>query len=137
MSKPRKKKCRFCGVWFQPDPRSGSRQIRCSSPACAQERKKHTQSKWHHEKNPTYFHGRYENTKEWLSEHPGYLKEYRQSHPEYRRKNRERQKIRDARRSDRDLDIQDSLKLQDLSYQGDRYKLSNLDIQDPLLPYPE
>ena len=34
----------------------------------------------------------------WLSQHPGYQKKYRATHPEYRQKNRERERQRRAAR---------------------------------------
>ena len=136
MGRTRKKKCKFCGVWFYPHPRSKGRQVHCGAPSCKKQRKQQTQRNWQ-QKNPTYFHGRYENTKEWLSRHPGYLKEYRRTHLNYEQNNRDQQKKRDQKGRESNLDIQDTIKLQDLSYQRDTHKVADLDIQDPLLPYPE
>lgn len=136
MSKTRKKRCRFCGIWFYPHPRSGARQLCCSAAACAKKREKYSQTTWHHEKDPTYDLGRYEGTKQWLHEHPGYLRNYRATHPDYVQKNREQQKKRDQKRRSGNLDIRDALMLQELSHQVDTYKSGNLDIRDPLLPYP-
>ena len=137
MKNPRKKRCRYCGCCFRPHPRLKSRQICCGAPGCRNKRKKETQKRWH-EKNPSYFHNRYESsTQPWLKEHPGYLKAYRTNHPAYVEKNRKKQKKRDQKRKKENLDIQDSIMIQDLSYQRDTHKLSDLDIQDTIMPYPE
>jgi hypothetical protein len=63
---------------FRPDPRVGSRQKVCSKAECQKKRKKDYQKKWC-EKNPTYFHSHYKRVKEWLKEHPDYLKNYRRN----------------------------------------------------------
>src|SRR4051812_15965357 len=43
---PRKKPCRYCRKWFLPDSRVGERQRACSSEACQQQRRQHTQRDW-------------------------------------------------------------------------------------------
>ena len=48
-----KKPCRFCGKWFWPDPRVGSRQRVCSAEECRRERRAATQAAWRR-KNPDY-----------------------------------------------------------------------------------
>lgn len=69
-------RCIYCGRFFEPDRRVGSRQKCCGRPGCRKARKRESQRKWV-EKNPGYFKGRYENTKKWLSAHPGYLRKWR------------------------------------------------------------
>lgn len=135
MPKTRKKKCRYCGVWFLPAPQSGKRQIQCGAPECAQQLKKNSHAAWLKKKAPTYYSGRYKNTKASLSKRPGYLKEYRRNNPDYVEKNRRQQKKRDKNRRNSNLDIQDSAFAQDLTYQRDTCKLSNLDIQESAFPY--
>jgi len=69
-----------------------------------------------------------------LEENPGYLKEYRESHPEYVKKNREAQRVRD-RRKKLHLDIRAQLKRQvpEITNQlWDSLNLPNLDIQAQL-----
>src|ERR1700691_5907265 len=51
---PRKRPCRMCRRWFQPDPRVGDRQHVCSSEACQASRRKQTQASWRSH-NPDYF----------------------------------------------------------------------------------
>lgn len=48
-----KKPCRFCGKWFWPDPRVGSRQRACSAAECQQKRRVETQASWR-QCNPEY-----------------------------------------------------------------------------------
>jgi len=72
------KRCRYCRRLFKPNPRTAYEQRACSSAECQKKRKKDAQKKWL-KKNPKYFQGRYPQVKEWLDEHPGYLKEYRRN----------------------------------------------------------
>ena len=69
--------CEICNDSFTPDPRVGDRQHVCSKLSCQQERKRRSQAAWL-SRNPSYFKGRYPNTKEWLDAHPGYQRSYRQ-----------------------------------------------------------
>jgi hypothetical protein len=45
-------------------------------PCETEEGKSESQRKWV-EANPDYFNGRYENTKQWRKEHPGYQRKWR------------------------------------------------------------
>jgi hypothetical protein len=58
------KTCLFCGRYFQPDPRVGKKQRACFREVCRKARKQLAQSQWC-ERNPGYFHGRYEYVKQW------------------------------------------------------------------------
>ena len=42
----RKRPCRVCRRWFQPDPRAGDRQRVCSRPECQQERHRRNCVAW-------------------------------------------------------------------------------------------
>ena len=53
MPKARKKPCRICRRWFQPDPRVGGRQRACGKPECQTARRQKTQANWR-ERNPDY-----------------------------------------------------------------------------------
>jgi len=46
MPKARKKPCRICRRWFQPDARVGDRQRACGKPECQTTRRQKTQSAW-------------------------------------------------------------------------------------------
>ena len=77
----RQKHCEFCGRFFIPDRRIGSKQRSCSCPECRKQRKAASQSAWV-SKNSDYFKGRYENTKKWREEHPGYQRQRRKNRRE-------------------------------------------------------
>ena len=53
MPKARKKPCRICRRWFQPDPRVGDRQRACGKPECQTARRQKTQANWRR-RNPDY-----------------------------------------------------------------------------------
>lgn len=58
------KRCPYCGRYFIPDRRVGARQKACRHAECKRKRKQQAQRLWT-ERNPGYFHGRYEYVKEW------------------------------------------------------------------------
>ena len=53
MPKVRKKPCRICRRWFQPDARVGERQRACGEPECQTARRRKTQADWR-KRNPDY-----------------------------------------------------------------------------------
>ncbi|MEO0248791.1 MAG: hypothetical protein ABIN58_04480 [candidate division WOR-3 bacterium] len=53
-----RKQCLFCGQFFHPDPRVGTRQQACGRPACGQARKREAQQRWR-QHNPEYFKHHY------------------------------------------------------------------------------
>jgi hypothetical protein len=53
MPKVRKKPCRICRRWFQPDPRVGARQRACAEAECQTARRQKTQANWR-KRNPDY-----------------------------------------------------------------------------------
>jgi len=53
MPKARKKPCRICRRWFQPDARVGKRQRACGKPECQTVRRQKTQADWR-KRNPDY-----------------------------------------------------------------------------------
>lgn len=53
MPEARKKPCRICRRWFQPDPRVGGRQRACGRPECQTARRQKTQASWR-DRNPGY-----------------------------------------------------------------------------------
>src|ERR1035441_8161229 len=46
MPKARKKPCRICRRWFQPNARVGERQRACGKPECQSVRRQKTQADW-------------------------------------------------------------------------------------------
>ena len=136
MKKRRKKRCRYCGCSFRPDPRARHHQYSCPQAACRRKSRRDSQKRWT-ARNPDYFSDRYHSsTKPWLEKHPGYLKHYRKTHPRYVGNNRKKQKIRDRKRQNRNLDKQDLISLQNIVNTRDKPCLTNLDIQDVIMTYP-
>lgn len=74
--KGQQKRCIHCGRFFTPDRRAWKRQVTCLRKACRTKQKRESQRKWV-AANPGCFNGRYENTKQWREEHPGYQREWR------------------------------------------------------------
>jgi len=121
------KKCPYCKTNFTPHVKVGARQKTCGSSACKKALKSENNKRWR-QRNADCCQNDYPRVKEWLSQNPGYLKEYRQDHPEYVQKNREAQRVRDRSKKLR-LDIQAQLKRQTSQITEDLRDSSNLDIQ--------
>lgn len=66
----RKRPCRFCRRWFEPDPRQGSRQYACSAEACQSTRQKGNERAWL-ARHPGYFRGREAEHQAWRKANPG------------------------------------------------------------------
>lgn len=76
IEKGQQKRCIHCGRYFTPDRRAWKRQVTCLRKACLAKQKRESQRKWV-EANPGCFTGRYENTRQWREEHPGYQRKWR------------------------------------------------------------
>ena len=124
------KKCRYCRASFVPNPRVRQRQKTCAKPACKKALKAENNLRWRQE-NPDCCHHDYPRVKEWLDQHPDYLKRYRQSHPPYVQKNRQAQRLRD-RRKKLHLDIQAQIQDQASEITEQLWNLPHLDIQDEI-----
>ncbi len=71
------RQCKHCHTFFQPDPRSKSRQTFCSLSDCQQASKKASQKKWLQKpQNQTYFCGseNVQRVRLWREKNPGYSK---------------------------------------------------------------
>ena len=99
------KRCAYCHSTYRPDPRTARFQKSCSAPACRRKRKQQAQEKFLKE-NPDYFRGRYGQIKKWLAAHPGYLANYRATHPEHMSKKRLQDRLRRRRIKATCADIQ-------------------------------
>jgi hypothetical protein len=75
----RRKRCLYCGRYFRPDYRVGTKQKSCGRDDCRHSCKSEAQERWVN-KNQGYFCGRYENTKEWRCEHDDYQRKWRAQH---------------------------------------------------------
>lgn len=124
------KKCRYCRASFVANPRVRQRQKTCGKPACKKALKAENNLHWRQE-NPDCCHHDYPRVKEWLDQHPDYLKRYRQSHPPYVQKNRQAQRLRD-RRKKLHLDIQAQIQNQVPEITEQLWNLPHLDIQDEI-----
>ncbi len=129
------RKCPYCHTLFVPTPRGGGKtQKICGKVSCRKALKAENNARWRRA-NPACCLNDYPRIKQWLDQHPGYLKQYRADHPEYVQKNREAQRQRDQWRRAR-LDIQARIrqKLPDIT--KPLRQLSDLDIQALKTPQP-
>ncbi len=88
--------CRYCQRLFQPS-RFRPQQFVCSHPDCQRQRRRD----YHRRKietDPEYAQALRESRKKWRDAHPGYQKNYWQTHPEAAQRNREHQRQRDQKR---------------------------------------
>lgn len=96
-----------CRCHFIPNPRVKNQKY-CGKAACQRVRK----TLWQRRKmkaDPDYKQNQRDSHKNWLEEHPGYWKKYRERHPDYVKSNLKSQKTRDERRRRRDLANMDAL----------------------------
>ena len=75
-TKKRQRKCLYCGRYFAPDRRAGTRQKACKDKACRAKRREESQKRWT-ESNPGYFKGRYDYVKQWRKGKPDYQRLWR------------------------------------------------------------
>lgn len=127
-----KKRCDYCGCWFQPDPRLGDKQKACHRKKCRHKRKREAHARWLAD-NPAYFKGstHYHVHKEWLAK-PGnddYLPRYRATHPDYvaadNRRRSERRRLQKAR--ERALRVSD---MKDASHRREINRIRTLPLSD-------
>lgn len=74
----RKRKCKHCKVFFDPDPRNVRHQHYCAQPSCRQASKAASQRRWLHKpENRDYFSGpaNGERVRQWRQNHPGYWRQ--------------------------------------------------------------
>jgi len=127
----RRKRCRFCKELFLPDARLKGRQYACGKSDCQKERHRQNCAAWN-SAHSDQFEGRYPDTLAWLARHPGYLAEYRLSHPDAAEEHRRAERERLRRRRSALLAIQDSIQIQVLVAQGFEASQPLLDIQDSI-----
>ena len=103
-----KKRCVHCHCLFIANPRVKNQKY-CSRDICQRTRK----SLWQRRKMATdadYRQNQKDSRQTWQTQHPGYWRQYRDSHPQYRERNRMLQKQRDAKRRAKHLAKMDALK---------------------------
>lgn len=77
MTRRRRRKCRHCGLLYQPDPRNGFHQRYCALPACRAASKRASQARWRASpKGQDYFKGsaNVQRVRAWRKAHPGFLR---------------------------------------------------------------
>lgn len=118
----RKRPCRFCRRWFQPDPRLGSRQYACSREDCQATRQKANEQAWleHH---PGYFRGREAAHRAWREAHPEAQRRRRARDPELRERERQARRTRRETARERRAVEQKVMALQLLEGQGVTHRL--------------
>ena len=90
------RRCRYCQQIFQPSkfqPRQGV----CGGVECQRKRR----TDYHGEKiasDPVYREVCRDSPRKWRARHPGYWKQYRETHPAAAEHNRRQQKLRDRKR---------------------------------------
>ena len=90
------RQCAGCKKHFHPRPQSPKQQF-CSESICQKERRR----RWQAGKrlnDPDYQENQARAQSKWAGANPSYWSDYRQRHPDYVKRNRERQRERDARR---------------------------------------
>jgi hypothetical protein len=95
------KQCSGCGKAFHPRPQTPD-QTYCSSAGCQRERRRRWQ-KARRQSDPDYRDNQSRAQASWAKRHRDYWRDYRQTHPQYRERNRALQHERDARRRERVL----------------------------------
>ena len=104
----RKSLCVHCRRLFVENPRVKN-QTHCSRTACQRARK----SRWQRHKmaaDADYQFNQKESQRMWQQQHPHYWRNYRENHPGYCVRNRQLQKVRDAKRRAQRLAKMDALK---------------------------
>ena len=103
-----KQSCVHCRRLFIANPRVKNQKY-CSRDRCQRARK----SRWQQRKIATdadYRKNQKDSQQTWQTQHPDYWRQYRDSHPQYRERNRMLQKQRDAKRRAKHLAKMDALK---------------------------
>jgi hypothetical protein len=90
------RQCAACGASFRPCPQISTQRF-CGQPDCQRERRR----RWKRGKRQTdadYRENQARAQHAWSERHPGYWGEYRRQHPQYTERNRQQQRVRNARR---------------------------------------
>ena len=92
-SRARRRRCRWCGELFTPDPRTKDQQRYCSKSGCQTKRQRRNESAWRI-KNPDCLDYQREQSRSWHTNHPEYSRKRRLKYPRLLAKNRSDTKIR-------------------------------------------
>jgi hypothetical protein len=91
------RQCPYCQQSFRPSVYRPQQQA-CSAPPCQSRRR----TEYHRQKlkaDPEYRQTVRDSQMKWRQSHPDYSRQYRNQHPQTVERNRQRQKLRDRRRS--------------------------------------
>lgn len=94
------RRCAGCGVSFLPRPQVPEQRF-CSQPECQRERRR----RWKRRQRQTdadYRDNQARAQRAWSERHREYWREYRRRHPRYSERNRQQQRVRNARRGVRE-----------------------------------
>jgi hypothetical protein len=132
-----KRKCKYCRTFFDPDPRSATRQRYCAQPACRQASKAASQRRWHQQPhNRDYFRGptHVERVRQWRKDHPGYWRRQRSRPPEALQEDLTRPGTQTQRLDDGVVPhaLQDSFFMQPTIFVGLLAHLTGLTLQDDI-----
>jgi hypothetical protein len=92
--------CAACGASFRPCPQIPTQRF-CDQPDCQRERRR----RWKRGKRQTdadYRENQARAQHAWSERHREYWREYRRQHPQYTERNRQQQRVRNARRGARE-----------------------------------
>lgn len=129
MSVP-KKRCRVCGGWYRPDPRTRGIQKVCAKPDCRRIRKQQADVQWRL-KNAAYDASRSTKKCAWAKTYPNYWRQYRAAHPIYAERNREQTRER-KRRSCLGFANQDAIQRDPVGYLQDLHTGPRFANQDAM-----
>ena len=93
------RRCAGCGVSFRPRPQVPEQRF-CSQPLCQRERRRRWKRK--HQTDADYRDNQARAQRAWSERHREYWREYRRRHPRYSERNRQQQRVRNARRGVRE-----------------------------------
>lgn len=89
----RRRRCRWCGELFTPDPRTKGSQRYCSKPICQTKRQRQNESAWRI-KNSDCLDYQREQSRHWHKTHPDYSRKRRLKYPRLLAKNRNDTRVR-------------------------------------------
>lgn len=127
----RRRRCRFCRRWYEPDVRVGERQLACDAEPCRRARKKAAQAAWL-ARDPGYFRGRAEKHRQWRRKHPDAQRQRRKRDPAVRERERVAQAKRRGEAASRRVVEQDARALQLVCRKGDEGCQGGVGEQDAM-----
>lgn len=94
--KPAKKRCEYCGRWYEPDPHTAGHQKACSRPECRLERRRQKYRSWI-KRHPWHVVERRPKNQAWAAAYPDYWRKRRAEDADYRAREKRRMRIKRLR----------------------------------------